>query len=317
MFTKTNEIRIETSTICNYRCQICARDTFRRKQEIISNQLFDSIVAKAHCELPHVNIATISGFGEFSADPQWRHKILIVSKNFERIHIVTNISLLNQEDLSFLLGHISDIRISTYGLDETTYKAVHNSPPSITYKAIHESIQFLIQNKNPHQRIILNYIEVDANRHQTADWISYWRKKVDLIEVWKPHNWIDSKYYRDIDIQRLPTCGRPFNGPIQIQVDGTVNVCCFDYNGKMVIGDLKSESFTEIFNGDRMKSIQELHADNNADQLPLCKICDQRNSHKSKATNIIYNSRFPINKRIHATSTEYDLLTTDDKGSEA
>jgi hypothetical protein len=274
----------------------------------MSNPLFDSIITKTKCELPHINIATLSGFGEFSTDSNWRHKIVTASNNFERIHTVTNLSLLNQEDLLFLLDHVSDIRISTYGLDQATYKAIHNPPSSVTYQAVHESIQFLIRNKGSHQRIILNYIEIDDNRHQTADWICYWEKKVDLIEVWKPHNWIDSKCYRNVDAQRLSTCGRPFNGPIQVQVDGTVNVCCFDYNGEMLIGDLRTESFTEIFNGDAMKSIQKIHTDGNADQLSLCKICDQRNSHKSKATNVIYNSQFPINDRIHATSTEYDLL---------
>jgi len=308
MFTKTNEIRIETSTICNYRCRMCARDTFCRKQKIMPNSLFDSIVAKTKRELPHISIATLSGFGEFSTDSQWRYKVLTASDNFEKLHIVTNMSLFNKEDLLFLLDHISDIRISVYGLDNATYKAVHNPPSSITYQAIHESIHFLIQNKSSYQHVILNYIEIDANRHQTADWISYWGKKVDLIEVWKPHNWIDSKCYRDLDMQRLSTCGRPFNGPIQVQVDGTVNICCFDYNGEMVIGDLSSESFTEVFNSERMESIQNLHTSGNADQLPLCKICDQRNNHKSKAMNAIYNSRFPIDDRIHVTSTEYDLL---------
>lgn len=317
MFTKTNEIRIETSTVCNYRCQICARDTFHRKQEIMPNSLFDNIVAKTKHELPHIDIATVSGFGEFSTDPQWRHKILTASDNFEKLHIVTNMSLLSEEDLLFLLDYISDIRISVYGLDQAVYKAVHNPPSSVTYQRIHESIQFLIQNKSSHQHVILNYVEIDANRHQTAEWISYWEKKVDLIEVWKPHNWIDSKCYRDLDMQRLPTCGRPFNGPIQVQADGTINVCCFDYNGEMLIGDLRSKSFTEIFNGDCMESIQKLHANGNADQLPLCRICDQRNSHKSKAVNAIYNSRFPIDERIHATSTEYDsLIDNHQKGSE-
>jgi hypothetical protein len=308
MLTETNEIRIETSTICNYRCQVCARDTFRRKQQIMPNQLFDSIVAETKRQLPHIRVATLSGFGEFSTDPQWRHKIITASDNFERIHIVTNMSLLSREDLLFLLGHISDIRISTYGLDQATYKAVHNPPASIKYQAIHDSIHFLIRNKSPHQRVILNYIEIDDNRHQTEEWISYWERKADLIEVWKPHNWIDSKCYRGLDTQRLPTCGRPFNGPIQVQVDGTVNVCCFDYNGEMLIGDLTSQSFMEIFNGERMQYIQKLHAGGNADQLSLCRICDQRNSHESKAANAIYNSRFSVDERIHATSTEYDSL---------
>ena len=76
----------------------------------------------------------------------------------------------------------------------------------------------------------------------------------------------------------------------------------------MVIGDLRYESFKEIFNSERMIQIQELHAKGNADLLPLCVICDQRNSHQSKIENLIYNSAHSAEKRIRATSTEYDLL---------
>ena len=309
MLTQTNEIRIETCTICNYHCQMCARDTFRRKREVMPKALFDRIVAQTVQELPHINTATLSGFGEFSIDPQWRHKLEEAARQFERIHIVTNLSLLRREEARFLLTHVSDIRVSLYGLDQETYGAVHRCPSGIRYQDVHETILFLMQNKKNHQRVILNYIELQDNRHQTDAWIAYWKDKVDLIEVWKPHNWIDSKQYRPLDPSRLPTCGRPHKGPIQVQADGTVNVCCFDYNGEMLIGDLRSESFTSIYEGERMKCVQQLHADGRADELPLCRICDQRNSYESKARNAVYNSRYPIGERIRATSTEYDPLT--------
>ncbi len=308
MLTKTKEIRIETSTVCNYHCQMCARDTLRRKQEVMSNTLFSQIIARTAEELPHITIATLSGFGEFSIDPQWRFKVEAAARHFERVHIVTNLSLFRREDLRFLLEHISDIRISLYGMNQATYAKIHNPPSAVQYRDLHDAIMFLVQNRREHQRVILNYLEIDDNRHQTREWISYWESRVDLIEVWKPHNWIDSKHYRELDAQRLPTCGRPMNGPIQVQVDGTVNVCCFDYNGEMLIGDLRSESFAEIFNGARMTHVQELHAKGNANELPLCRICDQRNTQESKIANAIYNSGYPIDRRVHATSTEYEAL---------
>ena len=308
MLTKTNELRIETSTVCNYHCQMCARDTFRRKWEVMPNALFDRIVTQTAAELPHIKTATLSGFGEFSTDPEWRHKLERAAQLFERIHIVTNLSLLQRDDARFLLAHISDIRISIYGLNQETYSTIHRCPPAVRYQEVHDLILFLVRNKQDHQRVILNYIEMEDNRHQTSAWIAYWKDKVDLIEVWKPHNWIDSKPYRTLDGSRLATCGRPCNGPIQVQVDGTVNVCCFDYNGEMLIGDLRSEPFTSIYEGERMKRVQRLHADGQADELPLCRICDQRNSDESKAAHALYNSRFAIHERIHATSTEYDCL---------
>jgi len=308
VFTKTNEIRIETCTVCNYNCQMCARGTFRRKREVMPGALFDRIVARTVEELPHINTATLSGFGEFSIDSQWRRKLEHAAQCFDRIHVVTNLSLLRREDARYLLDHVSDIRVSIYGLDPETYRRIHRSPLTVRYEEVRDGILFLAEHRKDHQRIILNYIEMEDNRHQTRDWIAYWKDKVDLIEVWKPHNWIDGKQYRVLDASRLATCGRPSGGPIQVQVDGTVNVCCFDYNGEMLIGDLRVESFASIYEGERMKRIQRLHADGRADELPLCRICDQRNGEESKAANALYNSRFPIHERIRATSTEYEVL---------
>jgi radical SAM protein with 4Fe4S-binding SPASM domain len=93
-----------------------------------------------------------------------------------------------------------------------------------------------------------------------------------------------------------------------VQVDGTVNVCCFDYNGELEIGDLKKQNFSEIFNGEPMEKIQQLHSSGKVDELPLCAQCDQRNSPESKQKQVIYNSQFSAEKRIHTTSTDYENL---------
>jgi len=178
----------------------------------------------------------------------------------------------------------------------------------VLYASLFSCKKYFSKHKNKGQRVILNYIEVLSNRRQTREWIRFWKDRVDLVEVWKPHNWIDAKEYRALDKKRQATCGRPFNGPIQVQVDGTVNVCCFDYNGEMIIGDLQTQNFDEIFNGEEIKKIQEYHKVGEADRLYLCAKCDQRNSNESKVENMLYNSKYDIHNRIGKTSTEYDEL---------
>lgn len=274
----------------------------------MSNELFDDIIQKTRTELPYIENITLSGFGEFSFDPDWRYKVSECSEYFKTVHIVTNASLLTKDDLMFLLDNVDDIRISMYATDGDAYNKIHNPDRQIDYNEITAKIDFLMNRRNDNQRIILNYLEISANKHQTRDWISYWDNKVDLIEVWKPHNWITAKNYRMLSDERLKTCGRLENGPIQVQVDGTVNVCCFDYNGEMLIGDLRAQSFGEIFNGSAMNRIQELHMTGRADELQLCKICDQRNDMAEKVGNALYNSKFDIESRIDTTSTDYDQL---------
>jgi len=311
MLTNTDELRIETSTLCNYSCVMCPRDQLKRQKTTMSNQLFDLITDKARMELKHIRSITISGFGEFATDPDWRYKIEKSASLFDRLHVITNLSLLGISDLSFLLRFVSDLRISVYAVSDAVYHEVHHPPSRHRLEDIQAKIVYLTQQKNPGQDIVLNYLEIDENVHQTAQWIDFWKDRVDLIEVWKPHNWIDGRSYRVPCSHRLATCGRPFKGPIQVQVDGTVNVCCFDYNGELEIGDLKSEGFNAIFDGERMCWIQDKHRNKQADDIPQCRVCDQRNCLSCKSRHMLYNSRFDRKERVAMTSTEYENLQTE------
>ena len=275
----------------------------------MSNELFDTIIKKTTDELPRIEHLTISGFGEFSTDKAWKYKIEKGASCFKKLHIITNLSLFNLPDLEFLLTYVTDIRISLYGLNEEVYRKIHHPPKNIHYQDIKEKIIFLNNKKKSNQRILLNYIDIPENREQTGDWIDFWKDKVDLIEVWRPHNWIDGRGYRKSCSHRVSTCGRPFKGPIQVQADGTVNVCCFDYNGELLIGDLKVQSLRDIFYSDEMKQIQEYHGTGQADKLDQCRICDQRNCPDCKSKQMLYNSKFSIHERINLTSTEYEDLS--------
>jgi len=126
----------------------------------------------------------------------------------------------------------------------------------------------------------------------------------DLLEIWKVHNWSNAFEFRSKERQKL-SCGRPFRGPLQVQVDGTVNMCGFDYNGELLLGDLKSQSINDIFNSEEYKRIVDFHSDINSWDDLLCNGCDQL---RNDLGSVIYNSKFKPEDRVGRLSTNYQRL---------
>ena len=60
---------------------------------------------------------------------------------------------------------------------------------------------------------------------------------------------------------------------LSINWDGTVSACCSDYDDKMVVGDLASDSLAGIWKSADMNRYREMLADMRHAELPLCKDC--------------------------------------------
>lgn len=102
-----------------------------------------------------------------------------------------------------------------------------------------KNIEYIKNNKSNSTQLIISAEAVENNKNGINELINKYKDEVDLVEVWYPHNWINWKEYR-FGEKVKKTCNRPFNGPIQIQVDGTINMCCFDFNGELLLGDFKN-----------------------------------------------------------------------------
>ncbi len=301
MIPKNNEIRFETTTKCNYNCIICARDKLTRKIETMSLNTFKTLLDKITTETSQYNTITFSGFGEPLLDKTITDKIKYAkSKNF-KILILTNASFLTPEKFRELesIG-VNSIRISFYGMSPESYSKIHNTTQ---FQRVKENIVEISKIKKT-TKIILTYnIVKGINDHETDSWIKFWKPLVDLIEVWKPHNWVNGRTYRTIQPTKIPTCGRPWNTPLQIQVDGTVNMCCFDFNGKLLLGNLNTQSLSEIFSSEAFNKILHYHKTGNfAGSNLICENCDQRNSIKSDV--MIFNSD-SVDDRVNKLSTTY------------
>jgi len=311
MIPKNGEIRFEVSTLCNYACLICCRDRLTRKRELMSLKTFKFLLDRITGETDQYEACTFSGFGEPLLDKTLTKKIEYAANKGLKPLILTNASLLTLDTFRRFdeLGVVS-VRVSFYGDSAVVYNRIHGIGNQENFQRIKKMLTAICGSERKTKILMTYNVEKGINESDTRNWIAYWQNKADLIEVWRPHNWADGKNYRTVQRELVTSCGRPFRGPLQVQVDGTVNMCCFDFDGKLLLGDLKTQSLKEIFSSSRYKKIAACHKKGDFKGSGLiCEKCDQRNIDKSDV--MIYNSKFEIETRVRQVSTTYKELVNE------
>jgi hypothetical protein len=275
-----------------------------RKQGVMDFELFKQILDDIINETNQYKVLTFPGMGEPLLDSTLNKKINYAKSLGFSILILTNGSLLTPDRFKQLedLG-VESIRVSFYASHPIAYADVHGVSAGKFYIVRDNLLK--ICNIKSSTKLLMTYNQIEGyNGSTTSEWIEYWGDKVDLLEVWRPHNWAGGGRYRPIQNKKLRTCGRPCNTPLQIQVDGTVNMCCFDYDGQLYLGDLKTQSLKEIFDSEEYLKILSAHGSGIFEDSGLiCEHCDQRNADKSDI--MIYNSKLDMQARVNQLSTTY------------
>jgi MoaA/NifB/PqqE/SkfB family radical SAM enzyme len=303
-------MRFEVTTKCNYNCVICPRDRMTRRVETMRLELFKRLFDRITGETAQYNTLTFPGMGEPLMDETLEEKIGYAKRKKPDLAILmlTNGSLLSPQRFKRLedLG-VTSVRVSLYGDDAATYSRTHGVRNKRLYSKVKDSLLKIAALKKRTKLLLTFNVVKGYNEDVVERWIRCWSGIADLVEVWRPHNWVDGRDYRRVQDLKLATCGRPFKGPLQVQVDGTVNMCCFDFDGKLTLGDLRRQSLKEIFASALYRKITACHRTGDfAGSGLICEHCDQRNSNKSDV--MVYNSKFDIDERVRMISTTYSKV---------
>ena len=272
MYFKNKEITIEVTNKCGAKCIMCPREKMIQPLEVMSQKLFEKVSTDAFSQ--GVEIIDLCGYGDVFLDRGLMEKIKFAKnkKSDCTVYISTTGNAMISRYHEDILKYVDILKFSIYGTTEEIYKKTMGG---LGYKKSIKNInEFLKLDVEKKVYTIGNFIKMKENEHQMQDWINIWEKKLSEVYVWKPHNYIDGRNYRDISNQKQTSCGRPLEGPLNVAVDGKAHVCCFDYNKLMVVGDTKNMTIDEIMNSSEMKKIQEKHKKNDFSGL-ICKNCDQ------------------------------------------
>ena len=289
------EARIETSNKCQLHCTICPREKMTRAKTVMCFGIFCNLVA----QVKKLGATTISlfGYGEPLTDTGLEDKVEYCTSLGLDTFITTNSGLLTQERSENLIyAGLKNIRFSFHGVAPLAYETVHKGISWLT--AWGNFYNFITVNRN-HGNTCKVHVSVIPMHGETVSEISNtWERYCDYLEVWKPHNWAGGKGYRKSDRVKN-TCGRPFNGPVQIQADGTIIPCCFVTNSEIVLGDTNDNSVESILNNEPYNRLREAHLTGDLKGY-VCETCDQLNEEVESP--LLYSTRDP-KREIGKTST--------------
>ena len=269
------EICFETTNFCNARCIMCPREKMTREEGILDMGLYKRVIDEGIDG--GLRYVCLVNFGECFLDPHIFERARYARSKELEVYTVTNASLLDEDRCRQILECFDRIRISLFGTTKDTYEKIHRG---LSFEVVQENVARLFnmrqQAKDSKLKIEMYFLLMDENRYQMKDFLNKYENMADEVSVWKPHNWGDGRRYREISGQKM-NCGRPFRGPVQIQWDGVVVPCCFDYDSKMPLGDLNKQSLEEVLSGREYNLLRDAHKNGNFSKFPFCDLCDQLN----------------------------------------
>ena len=302
------EVRYEVTDHCNAECVMCPRDVhkFGRPHGVMDTEKYKKSIDEV-VELGCKQVV-LTGFGEPMIDKRLEEKIEYTKNKGLRTYIISNASLITRKRAERLINAgLDELRLSYYGMRKETYeKVMVGLNFDVTMKNLMDLLEVREELGSKRPRLEISWLVLPENEGDTELFQEFWEPKVDAIEIWKPHNFGDGRSYRERyeDVAMKDTCGRPENGPLQIQWDGEVIPCCYDYNNQIVLGNAFQQPALEILNGEKYRLLRLAHGEKKFSLFPYCDQCDQLLPH---ADALIYTNRHKLPKEVAVKMSNTDL----------
>lgn len=195
-----------------------------------------------------------------------------------KIILYTNGVLIDKFQDKILKEDLLDsITFSFNGGDKSSYERVM---PGLSFAKVLNNIHNFIKARNDlgktKPRVCISMVVVDENKSSINKFKDEF-KDADEVGIHRFFNfalgYVGKKNRLWYFLNKQNYCQR-IGAAMTILADGKVSICCFDYEGKEIIGDASKESLMDIWNGNKMKQKIELLKKRKFDQLPLCAKCN-------------------------------------------
>jgi radical SAM protein with 4Fe4S-binding SPASM domain len=250
---------------------MCPREKLTRPIGVMDMKLYKKIIDQSVDA--GASRVSIENYGEPFLDPTIYEKAEYARSRGLFTHTITNGSLITPLRVAECFDAV---RISKYGMTKKTYETIHRG---LNFEIVNHNVNELFR-VNYKTMIFMYWLMLPENRHETIWFISAYEGKASGISIWRPHNWGNAKSYRKTSGHKV-SCGRPVNGPLQVQWTGKVIPCCFDTNGEQILGDFNTQTLDEIIDGEKYNDLREAHRTGDYSKWAFCNSCDQLHKYDS------------------------------------
>lgn len=279
---KPFSLRIENTNACNARCFMCPHSVMKRKQGIMSMELYKHLIDQAvEMKIDYINL---HNFGEPLVDRKFCEKVRYAkSQGIKRVSTNTNGQLLTRELVKELIkSGIDEVYISVDAATKPTHQKIRIGLDFDTVeKNIHNFIKERQKMGSKLPVITLDFLETGLNTDEKQAFERRWFGVVDNICFSKIHDWssrqknVDRNHFDNYVSYSQAPCRLPFT-ELLINWDGTVSLCCQDIEGEVLVGDAKTQSLAEIWKGKKLNAIRTKQRQLLISKLPVCRNCKLR-----------------------------------------
>ena len=235
--------------------------------------LFRKIVDDA-ATIPPIRTLTITGLGEPLLDralpERLRYAHDVMGKQLDDFSLFTNGALLNDEIYSVMRGRLTELYVSLNAVDaiqRTEIMGLNDFAATTQYLE-----GLMSRNGRPHV-IVKSLVAKDLQESGHSDeFMLRWgangtgnRGFLHLEGNWAGNTW-------KMRTRPRTSCIRAMN-QIMVLWDGRVALCCFDGEGRVILGDLNTQTIREVFNGEKAVHYREAHNNGKRSELELCRDC--------------------------------------------
>ncbi len=262
-------VGIETTNKCNAACTICPRPTMKRAKGVMRQDIFERLVAE--CAEGRCRVLRLYNFGEPLMDPDLPARIEFAKRSgVRRVKIFTNGSLLSGERAERLLeSGLDEIKISIDGADPEEFARLRKG---LRLEKIVENVRRFVEMRTASGRgrspLVVATCTQTSDREGTERLL---RGVVDRIDYAPFHNWTGSLSALARPRARKP-CSRVWQ-TFTVHWNGDVALCCLDFDGREILGNVEKSSIREIRQSPRYRELRRLHALSRQDEIPLCREC--------------------------------------------
>jgi len=261
-------VQIEATNICNAKCTFCPRDDMTRRQGIMDMALFQRIVDE--CASLGIGHLRMHNYGEAFVDKTLPEKIAYAkSRGIPEVGVITNGSLLGPDVARAVVeAGLDAINIS---LDAAGKETFESTRLGLKYDKVIANVEGLVRIRRElgrtRPKLILSFVRQDNSAEEQA-FIEHWSTVADKIHITQLHNWAGTLAGR---AEVTFPCYRQWL-TFTVLWDGRVSLCCADLDGHVILGDLKTQSIAEIWNGDAYRRVRREQLESGGPDI--CRDCD-------------------------------------------
>lgn len=274
-------LNLEPTNSCPMKCVMCPRQYMKRKVGFMDFELFKKIMDQVRVYHKYIELLH---FGDPLMHPRIFDFVDYCHSRGIKVYFSVNPTLLTPKVAEKMVSSgVDHLYIALDSFDDASYKKVRGS--NADYAKAVANIKYLAglkvrkNAKKPVLELGLIYMEL------TKDRVDEFRKTWDIpgvdgvvikqfcaFGIDPLQGLADESTLKMIKGRHNYPCFIPWHY-LTILWDGRVVPCCYDYDGKHVLGDLKKESLDSIWNGVKMRELRQQHISGNFQGNNMCADC--------------------------------------------